>query len=218
MVAVIVHDYPLDRYDFPGRVRRILDVPDLGALHPGAGSSAGEVTPVHRRFYDAFDEIAPVYHDFVVERIAPLFGEPVYVQRVPTFRISVPNGTAVSRFHRDSEFHHQPATVNFWLPLTPAFATNTVWVESAPDRGDFGPAELDPGQVLQFDAIKLRHGNQRNETGRTRVSFDFRVIPCRLYRSTGRYTVTSNMRMEIGEYYMTLDQLPQRSATISERR
>jgi len=215
---MIVHDYPLDRFDFPEWVRRTLDVPDLGGLHAWLEPPTGEVTPAHRRFYHAFAEIAPIYHDFVAERIAPLFGEPVYVQRVPTLRISLPNGTAVSHFHRDSEFHHQPATVNFWLPLSPAFGTNTVWIESAPDRGDFGPADLVPGQVLQFDAINLRHGNRCNETGRTRVSFDFRVIPRRLYRSTGQYTVTSNMRMEIGEYYMTLDQLPERPRTISERR
>jgi ectoine hydroxylase-related dioxygenase (phytanoyl-CoA dioxygenase family) len=33
------------------------------------------------------------------------------------------------------------------------------------------------GDVLVFDGVNLRHGNVPNETGLTRVSFDFHVIP-----------------------------------------
>jgi hypothetical protein len=37
------------------------------------------------------------------------------------------------------------AEVNFWVPLTRVFGTNTLFVESAPGRGDFRPVELGYG-------------------------------------------------------------------------
>jgi hypothetical protein len=209
---VHIHSYPLDAYDFPGLVGKILDVPDLSALHTSVTvpteQASDQDTPAHRGFYEQFDRIAPAYHRFLRGEIARLVAEPVYVQRVPTFRVSFPSGTAVSRYHRDSEYHHQPGTINFWVPLTPAFGTNTIWVESEPDLGDFHPIDLMPGQLLRFDAIGLRHGNQRNDTGQARVSFDFRVIPQSSYRATGQRTVSSRIPMEIGQYYVAMPDAP----------
>jgi len=205
---MIIRHYPLELYDFPRLIGKILDVPDLPFLHerikPPDERVSDQDSQAHRQFYDAFEEISPEYLEFLREEIAPLFSESIYVQRVPTFRVSFPASTAVSRYHRDSEYNHQRSTVNFWLPLSPAFATNTIWIESEYDRGDFHPIELHPGQILQFDAINLRHGNQSNDTGVTRVSFDFRVVPMSRYQATAKSTVTSKVPLEVGQYYMKL--------------
>jgi GTP cyclohydrolase FolE2 len=213
-VDVIIRHYSLDVYDFPDRVRKILDVPDLSALHElmtvPEDRASDQDTPAHGLFYAGFDELAEWYQAFLRDEIAPLFAEPVYAQRVPTFRVSLPYGTAVARYHRDAEYHHQLGTINFWLPLTRAFDTNTIWVESKPRWEDYRPVSLLPGQVLQFDAVALRHGNQRNETGRTRVSFDFRVIPRSRYRSTGLRTVNSGIPLEPGQYYTAVSARPAR--------
>jgi hypothetical protein len=41
------------------------------------------------------------------------------------------------------------AEVNFWVPLTRVFGTNTLFVESAPGRGDFRPVELGYGACFR---------------------------------------------------------------------
>lgn len=214
---MVIHSYPTTDFDFAGWVGKIMNVPDLSLLHEtipcGEDRASDQDSPAHRLFYDTFPDLADLYVRFLHEVIAPLLPERVCAQRVPTFRVSQPGSTAVTEYHRDSDYNHQPATVNFWIPLTKAFGTNTLWVESAPDRGDFRPVTLDPGQMLQFDAVQLRHGNQVNDTGRTRVSFDLRVVPLSQFRATRLRTVTNHVQLDIGEYYTVLDDTRQQRAT-----
>ncbi|MFD1047647.1 hypothetical protein ACFQ1S_19945 [Kibdelosporangium lantanae] len=209
----MIRTYDTHVYDFLGKVRKIFGGIDLSCMHhsfqviPPAGAG-DQATEVHEQFYAAFDELRPTYEDFLRDEIMPLFNEDLCAQAVPTFRVSGPGGTAVSEFHRDSDFHHQVGTVNFWVPMTPAFDTNTVWVESAPDRGDYQPAEVNPGEYLQFDALSLRHGNMPNTTGVCRVSFDFRVVPRSRFVSTGLKTVSSSTDLELGAYYTLVPYRP----------
>lgn len=205
---MIIRTYDQRAYDFPADVRRVLGVPDLSDLHryydPPEPLAGDQGTAAHTAFYRAFPELEDLYQDFLRENILPLFPGPVCFQRVPTLRVGFPGGTAVSAFHRDSDYNHQSGTVNYWAPLTPAFASNTIWIESAPDLGDYRPVNLEPGRLLEFDATLLTHGNKSNSTGKTRVSFDFRVIPLSNYRSRGLSTVSSRTRLEIGAYFLTM--------------
>ncbi|WIM94452.1 hypothetical protein ACTOB_006476 [Actinoplanes oblitus] len=211
----VIHTYDQDRFPFVRRVRDMFGDADLAridescAVHPKPGTT-DQATEAHARFYAEFDSIRGLYHDFLRTHVLPLFTGDVCVQAVPTFRVCPPGGVAVSTFHRDADFHHQPGTVNFWLPLTRAFGTNSIWIESAPGRADYQPVELVPGEVLQFDAINLRHGNLANDTGACRVSFDFRVIPLDRFQDTGLSTVTSATPMRIGAYYMVMENPPER--------
>ena len=66
---------------------------------------------------------------------------------------------------------------NIFLPLTKAYGNNTIWVESIPGLGDYSPIEIKFGEFLMFYGNKLRHFNKINNTGETRCSFDFRIIP-----------------------------------------
>ena len=61
--------------------------------------------------------------------------------------------------------------------------TNTVHAESAPGKGDFRAMELRAGEGLRFNGIACHHYTRANDTGQTRVSFGFRVIPRSLWRN-----------------------------------
>jgi hypothetical protein len=204
-----VDRYDTARYPFAEAVAALLDVPDLARLHetmpPGEGTHGDQDTPAHRAFYAGFDAaVRPLYEEYLVREVLPLGGEDLCVQAMPTFRVHYPGLTAVREYHRDSDYFHQSGVLNYWVPLTRAAATSTVWLETAVGTAAYEPVDLEPGQLLCFDAVALRHGNQPNVTGATRVSFDFRVIPRRRYRPNGRRTVTNNTRLELGAYFMLL--------------
>ena len=40
--------------------------------------------------------------------------------------------------------------INYWMPMTCTFGSNTLWSESQPGKGDFRPFELQPGDLVQF--------------------------------------------------------------------
>merc|ERR1712113_957712 len=83
--------------------------------------------------------------------------------------------------HCDADYRrHFNGELNFWLPLTNVFGTNTLWLESAPGRGDFRPMVLEPGEFLRFNGYECRHYTVKNETDASRVSFDWRMIPSEL--------------------------------------
>lgn len=123
-----------------------------------------------RRFYDTFER-------FVREVVRPRYDGPILYQETPTHRIHFRNSIGQSRFHRDTDYGHNEAEINYSVPQTRMFETNSIWIESASGRGDFTPMDLEVGQFAEFKGATLEHGAKANRTGRTRVSFDFRVIP-----------------------------------------
>lgn len=202
--TAVLH-YPSRKYPFTSAVCSLLGVTDLPLLHEhfSAGDTeADQETPAHRRFYAGFaGSLAELYGAFLTGQVARMWDEPLAVQRVPTFRVAMPGSTAVREYHTDGDYRHQQGTVNFWVPLTDAYDTNTIWLESEPGRGDYKPVTMEPGEMLRFDGVNLRHGNEKNDTGRTRVSFDFRVIPLSAYQPTGARTVHTGTPLTLGAYY-----------------
>lgn len=206
-----VCEYDLGTFDFPTAVARILGVTSLGSLGSDAEYSRfsrenDQSTHFHKRFYDSFGEIEELYRRFVQEVAGPIVGERFCFQRVPTFRVHLPSNVAVGEFHTDADYNHPEGEMNFWVPLTEAWGTNTVWIETEPGRKDYQPAPpLIPGQLLLFDAVGWGHGNVLNETGATRVSFDFRCIPMSQYRAVDARSVNTDQRLAIGEYFDLLE-------------
>ena len=80
---------------------------------------------------------------------------------------------------------HWRGEVNFWLPVTSVFGSNTLWLESEPGAGDFRPMELSAGELLRFNGYECRHYTMPNETAASRVSFDWRAIPAELCGAAG---------------------------------
>ena len=71
----------------------------------------------------------------------------ILYQFPPSLRIYPSLNKEMGRLHSDNEYGHQDGEINFWLPLTDAFGSNTLWAESEPNKGDFHPFELQYGQI-----------------------------------------------------------------------
>ena len=125
----------------------------------------------------------------------------VYQNR-PTLRVSFPGNKAVGDWHRDREYNHPIEEVNIWVPITNASNSNSIWIESSFDAEDYMPVNIDFGQFLIFDS-GLKHGNVINDEKKTRISFDFRVIPKSMYKPPEINTVSfsQGINFKIGDYY-----------------
>lgn len=175
-------------------------------------------TDFHKMYYnsDLYKEMIAIYDDFLVNNILPLFGEDIVVQKEPSFRISLPNNTALGKcatdtdseiigMHCDGDYNHPKEEINFMLTITGQEETNSCYIETAPKKGDFFPVKLAKGDFMSFYGNQCRHYNKVNRTGKTRISIDFRVIPYSQYNeSTATASVHSNRKFCIGEYFKLL--------------
>ena len=124
--------------------------------------------------YIAFNNL---YVKFVKEVIGPIMGGGrIIYQRAPSLRVSPPSDIPVGKLHCDLDYHHQPSEINFWLPITSVWDSNTLWVESSPGLGDFHPLNLIYGQCCKFYGNLCRHHTVPNSSNSTRISLDFRVV------------------------------------------
>lgn len=211
MYAPHVLRYDWSKHDFGATVRSILDVDDLTTLRGqdfGVNNVVTRKTDqgslLHKKFYSGFAAMQNAYRIFAEEIAPQIFADRVYYQRIPTFRVHFPDNLAVGEFHRDSDFGHQDGVLNVWVPLTPAFDSNTVWIEKHFGLNDSRPYQLAPGDALVFDAVNWIHGNRRNYTRCSRVSFDFRLIPASKYCDNAARSVNTGCRLSLGEYYAEL--------------
>lgn len=209
MIDRIVIGYDLERYPFPGLVREHVGS-DLTHLHERFSferleRGTEQHTDLHKLLYEIGDEFFDSYRRFLVEVVKPLLGDAIVYQRIPNFRFQLPGNLAVRGFHRDREDGHQPAEINFWVPLTPIESSNAVWIESSEGAADFSPALVQPGQVLVFDGANLEHGNHLSTSSTTRVNFDFRVIRKPCYTASDERSMYRDIRFVIGDYYDVLD-------------
>ena len=201
--------YDTKEYPFAQIVRRHFGR-ELARLHEAARGPVARLevgkdqqTEFHKTFYAIGNEFHDTYQRFVRDVI--LRGERAseyLVQKVPTFRVHLPGNVATGGFHKDSDYNHALAELNFIIPMTMMHESATVWVESQPDVSDFAPVNMDVGNVLRFWGAGLTHGSYPNQTGRTRVSVDFRVLPKAKYEETTKTTLNMGMPLTLGKYYM----------------
>merc|ERR1711874_783156 len=85
-------------------------------------------------------------------------------------------GEQVGYRHCDADYHHPPAEINWWIPLTSVHNSNSLYTESTPGRGDFHPVTMEYGQALRFYGNLCCHYTVPNTTDSCRVSFDMRVL------------------------------------------
>jgi sporadic carbohydrate cluster protein (TIGR04323 family) len=157
------------------------------------------VGPLYGEFYALMDDepFLACYRTIIEDVVSPLFDAPFRFQRKPGIRIHLPNVLTV-QFHTDEWYGHGPDVVNFWMPLTDAFDSNTLLIASLEDsleavqrleaekatmatiNSDLAlitePLQSGYGRLHVFNA-KCVHGSQTNRTAQTRVSIDFRVLP-----------------------------------------
>lgn len=186
-------DFDKTQYNFDQLIKDFIGADDLKALEADLKDESDsdndnsiyknmEQTSSYKKLYEKLDseegkQFYKLYQDFIKNVVRPMYDEPVFYQKKPTHRIHFKNGSGASRFHKDSDYGHNRAEVNYSVPQTPMFDTNGIWIESEEDKGDYRPMEMEVGQFTEFNGVYLKHGAKHNETGQTRVSFDFRVMP-----------------------------------------
>lgn len=195
--------YNINDYPFVELVELTLQVDDLISLKSDAPLRTWQTdqkSEWHASFYKYYASWRDLYDDFVRRIIAPHVGESFFYQNVPTFRVHEPGNLAVGEFHTDAIYHHPAGERTFWVPLTKAHGTASLWVED--DDGVPQCVDANVGDVVQFEAVTRRHGNFVNTTGHSRVSFDFRCLPMRMLpKVEGPPTKHTKMRFIPGEYY-----------------
>jgi hypothetical protein len=169
----------------------------------------------HNKYYKSenYSEVISLYMKFLKECIMPLFNEDILVvQKEPSFRVCLPNNTALGKrsdqsdteiigIHCDSDYGHPPEEINFILSITGQEESNSCYIESSPNMGDFFPVKIQNGEFISFYGNRCRHYNKKNITGKTRVSFDFRVIPFSKYKESDATAIHSKRAFKIGDYY-----------------
>ena len=166
-------------------------------------------TEYHKKFYNKLNsgwpELVNLYNNFVNDIILPYLGlsEALY-QTYPTFRVQLPNNVAVviEHYDSDSNHNHPVGEINFILALTDMYDTNTVWVEKKSRFKDFIPLIQSVNDCTCFNGNTCTHFNKINMTGKTRVSFDFRILPLNYYNCNhSKKSVTTNQKYIEGQYY-----------------
>jgi len=206
VLSRLIVRYDHERYPFGPIVAEHLGIPDLSMLHETYSYSLftrthDQNTDLHRKLYSIGERFFQTYRLFLHEQVRHMVGDDIVFQKIPNFRFQLPSNVGVGAFHRDRDNNHSPNEINFWVPLTPVTRTTAVWLESAEGRRDYSPCLLQYGEMLVFDGANLEHGNKLNQSGRTRVSFDFRVVPAGIYEDNVAETVVMKQRLVVGEYF-----------------
>lgn len=166
----------------------------------------------HQKWYESdLTEFLSSYKSFVGNEIWPKFqckshSEQLVYQTKPTIRFHFPGNLAVGEFHRDRDYNHNPEELNVFLPITAAYDTNTVWVESQEGLEDYQPLNGAYGDFMFFDGANCKHGNKINNTRFCRVSFDFRIMTLSSYEKfQPKKTISQSKSLSVGDYYSVLD-------------
>lgn len=207
--------YDTNKFNFKHQVESLFDIQELSLLNEDTAIFKRETdqsTKYHKLFYDwaRTEEFKSLYTNFISEVVYPSYNTPIVYQTIPTFRIAYINNIAVGEFHKDKHYRdvswaESVKEDNFFLPFTDAFDTNTIWVESKENLGDYSPMNCKYGEVIKWDGSNLTHGNKINTTGKTRVSVDFRVISYENYQPSDRGSINMKTKFEIGGYYTLME-------------
>ena len=217
MSSYKLFNYDTNIFNFKETVEKIMGVDQLDMIHEvfkfpeKLETMKDQNTILHNKFYEEMkkDEFNSLYKNFVknfVSKLEMFKDEKILYQTFPSFRIHQPNNIAVGEYHKDSDFGHNTHELNFWLPFTDAWGTNTVWVGD-PKSNDHECMEVKYGEVANFDGANTLHGNKDNLTGKSRLSIDFRIFPMKYYDEDEQeeaVTITQKKRLIIGEYWTIL--------------
>jgi len=212
--------YDPENYRFKELVSSVFDISDLDLIHKKRGDllppkelcfENESKTKFHEVFYKKLNSGWPAFMDsyraFVENEVYPLFKRKIVYQKMPSFRVHLPDDKAIHKWHWDSDPDHLHPLweINFQIALTDIYNTNAMWVESVPGLRDYKTIEMKYGEFTAFDGNRCAHGNKPNKENKTRMSFDFRVIPYERYIDDGKASITSNKKFVIGEYYSVCD-------------
>jgi perosamine synthetase len=153
----------------------INDDTDVGIL-------SGSDTELHSKFYSDIknnDEFKQIYCAFIKDIYNYFFPNETFMifQSYPSIRIQYCNGKTIPP-HKDSDHlsNHPLGEKNFLIPITKMINTNSIFIESEPDKMDFQSINLNPGELFYFNGNTCTHYNEKNVENSIRISLDFRVM------------------------------------------
>ena len=203
--------YDTNVYNFKDRLEKLFGIPELSGIdehHELFKRENDQSTHFHTVFYQwaRTPEFTLLYDEFIKNVIQQLYDGKIVYQAIPTFRVALQDNIAVGEYHkdrnyRDKDWASKVKEHNFFLPFTDAFDTNTIWVESEVDKGDFAPMNCRYGECIQWDGSNLTHGNEINTTGKSRVSVDFRVMLESNYVPDTHGSINTHTLFAKGGYY-----------------
>ncbi len=211
---MIHKNYDTKKYNFTSIVENMFKTKDLTNIHTTYKNDyerfdvdSDQSTIYHKIFYEKMNEdFIPLYEDFISNVILSDYECSILFQKSPTFRISLPGNVAVGGYHKDSDYNHNSKEVNYFLPLTDAYDTNTLWYESSPGTGTYIPMNAKKGEYFIWDGANTMHGNKENKTGRCRISVDFRVIKYDDYNKESiKSSITNFLKFDIGNYWSLVE-------------
>jgi len=221
------YNYNVETFNFKQLIENLFEINNLCDIHElqidsheGLFSNENDdSTKLHSIFYNklnsGWEEFMNTYKNFIKNVIMDVYNvDSLIYQSKPTFRIQLPNNIAVGGnkndskekygWHKDSdpEYNHPLTEKNFIIPLTNSRDTASVYIETYPGSDKFKAAEMNVGEVFNFCGAECIHGNKPNITGKSRVSFDFRVMLKEDYDvNYSKNSKLSNKKFVIGEYY-----------------
>lgn len=167
----------------------------------------------------AYHRFKEVYNRFIRDELLPFIGcaaglgrgVDAVVQASPVLRVVMPSAHVATNLHRDGEYGHIFEELNVWIPLSRSWGSNSLYVETFPDQGDYAPFEGDVGEAFLWWGNQCRHYADANRTDGTRVSFDFRLVPKHFWDAAETAGVVAEMArsrqrvhlgvMKVGSYY-----------------
>ena len=174
----------------------------------------------YHEFIDSNKLFNSIYLDFINDYVKPVYSvdNKIVVQKTPNLRISFPDSTAIGKnnyesesdnvigLHKDADFGHHESEINFIIPITEMFGTNSIYYEpyenSELPKNEYLNLNLKNDEFFIEKFNKLLHFNKINKTGLTRVSLDFRVIPYDEYFNNLDYF--KNTKFALEKYYIVV--------------
>jgi perosamine synthetase len=187
-----IYSYDVNKHPFINYFKKMFNTNNLEHLDTEILKDCyldGKDSELHKKFYhdiknnNTFKElycgfIKDIYNFFFPEESFMIF------QSFPSIRIQYKNGISVPK-HKDSDSlsNHPIGEKNFIIPITKMKDTNSIFVESIPDEGDFKSIYLEPGNLFYFNGNTCTHYNQLNQEDGIRISLDFRIMKMKDYLS-----------------------------------
>jgi hypothetical protein len=204
--------YDTKKYPFYEYLSTLFGISDLEKIHEFLGHfdpfkrEQDQNTILHKIFYSNFrslnSPLQKMYEDFIRNFIAPIVSEKFYYQKIPTFRIGLPQNKFVGEFHQDTAYNHQPFEINFNLAIANYKGSAALITEDKAGSKKLIPAEINYGEVMGFDHIGCLHGSEINQTGKTMISMDFRLALADMYyEDLKAESVNMHSKFIIGDYF-----------------
>ena len=227
--------YDTTKYNFVDKLNKIFDNCDLPVenIHNFFGNDQNKQvtidddtrTKFHQKYYKSehYNEMIELYQSFVKNVVLPVFNcEDIefIVQKEPSFRVCPPNNTALGfrpnmgdpedkvGLHCDSDYGHPEGEINFILTFGNQYENNSCYVETMPNSNNFVSLQMKYGEFIGFYGNRCRHFNKVNDTGISRVSIDFRVMPLSKYDfNCVAESLHSKRKFLIGDYYIKMSRI-----------